>query len=220
VKSACRRLILHPLTTMYSRTRLASQGEQPVEERGPIFNGGTVHQRNGTSEKSACHRLLTLNTLDSRTTLEQGWPRRENNLLKNAPHTAEVVLAKEWDHPYTREEAAFPAPWVKTAKFWPATSRVDNVYGDRNLVARLSEELPPAQQVFLWIPAFGFNKFARSIAGLPIICVGLKQDYSTTVPCATRFAQMYKNMSNSLRHTGCQSLSINSSRLKPRLFVL
>ena len=70
---------------------------------------------------------------------------RENNLLKNAPHTAQVVLAKEWNHPYTREEAAFPAPWVKTAKFWPATGRVDNVYGDRNLVARLSEELPPAQ---------------------------------------------------------------------------
>jgi glycine dehydrogenase len=77
--------------------------------------------------------------------IESGKVDREDNLLKNAPHTAQVVLAKEWNHPYTREEAAFPAPWVKTAKFWPATGRVDNVYGDRNLVARLSEELPPAQ---------------------------------------------------------------------------
>ncbi len=73
---------------------------------------------------------------------------RKNNLLKNAPHTAEVILSEEWDHPYTREEAAFPAPWVKTAKFWPTVSRVDNVYGDRNLVAKLTEDLPmaPAQE--------------------------------------------------------------------------
>jgi glycine dehydrogenase len=59
---------------------------------------------------------------------------RANNPLKHAPHTARVVCADEWDHPYSRELAAFPAPWTRTAKFWPSVGRVDNVYGDRNLV--------------------------------------------------------------------------------------
>ncbi len=59
---------------------------------------------------------------------------RVNNPLKNAPHTARVVCADDWDHPYTRELAAFPAPWTRVSKFWPAVGRVDNVYGDRNLV--------------------------------------------------------------------------------------
>ncbi len=59
---------------------------------------------------------------------------RQNNPLKNAPHTAGVVAGDKWDRPYTREQAAFPAPWTRAHKFWPAVGRVDNVYGDRNLV--------------------------------------------------------------------------------------
>ena len=58
----------------------------------------------------------------------------ENNPLKNAPHTAESLICGDWDHPYTREEAAYPAPWTKVHKFWPAVGRIDNAYGDRNLV--------------------------------------------------------------------------------------
>jgi glycine dehydrogenase len=58
---------------------------------------------------------------------------RENNPLKHAPHTAAVVTG-EWNRPYSRELAAFPAPWVRERKFWPYVSRIDNVYGDRNLV--------------------------------------------------------------------------------------
>ena len=61
------------------------------------------------------------------------WP-RENNPLKQAPHTAEVVTASAWDRPYSREVAAFPAPWVREHKFWPHVGRIDNAYGDRNLV--------------------------------------------------------------------------------------
>ncbi len=57
-----------------------------------------------------------------------------NNPLKNAPHTSLVVCADEWDHPYSRETAAFPAPWTREAKFWPSVGRVDNVYGDRHLI--------------------------------------------------------------------------------------
>jgi glycine dehydrogenase len=57
-----------------------------------------------------------------------------NNLLKQSPHTASVVCADAWDRPYSRERAAFPTEWTRTAKFWPAVGRVDNVYGDRNLI--------------------------------------------------------------------------------------
>jgi len=57
----------------------------------------------------------------------------ENNPLRNAPHTA-LELAGEWQHSYTREEAAYPAPWTREFKFWPHVARIDNVYGDRNLV--------------------------------------------------------------------------------------
>jgi glycine dehydrogenase len=57
-----------------------------------------------------------------------------DNVLKNAPHTAEDVTADTWTHPYTREQAAYPLPYLHGAKFWPAVSRIDNPYGDRNLI--------------------------------------------------------------------------------------
>jgi len=72
--------------------------------------------------------------------VEAGRADKRNNILKHAPHTADAVLASKWDRPYTREAAAFPAPWVAKAKFWPTTSRVDNVFGDRHLVAKLGHE--------------------------------------------------------------------------------
>ena len=58
----------------------------------------------------------------------------KDNVLKNAPHTAAVVTGDTWTHPYTREQAAYPLPWVKANKFWPSVGRIDNPYGDRNLV--------------------------------------------------------------------------------------
>ena len=66
--------------------------------------------------------------------IESGRADAQNNLLKNAPHTAMAVAAGDWKHPYTREQAAFPAPWTVEHKFWPAVGRIDNVWGDRNLV--------------------------------------------------------------------------------------
>jgi glycine dehydrogenase len=66
--------------------------------------------------------------------IEDGRADPHHNPLKYAPHTAEVIASETWDRPYSREEAAFPASWVKESKFWPAVSRIDNVYGDRNLV--------------------------------------------------------------------------------------
>jgi glycine cleavage system P protein (glycine dehydrogenase) len=59
---------------------------------------------------------------------------RTDNVLKNAPHTAGAVTAEEWSHPYSREQAAFPLPFVRANKHWPAVGRIDNPYGDRNLM--------------------------------------------------------------------------------------
>jgi glycine dehydrogenase len=66
--------------------------------------------------------------------IEIGVADRRDNLLKNAPHTADVVIADDWDRAYSRERAAFPAPWTRDHKFWPAVGLIDNAAGDRNLV--------------------------------------------------------------------------------------
>jgi glycine dehydrogenase len=66
--------------------------------------------------------------------IESGRMDKSDNPLKNAPHTAQAVTADQWDRPYSREQAAFPAPWSREHKFWPAVGRVDNVYGDRHVV--------------------------------------------------------------------------------------
>jgi glycine dehydrogenase len=66
--------------------------------------------------------------------IENGTMDASNNLLKNAPHTAESLMVAEWNHPYSREEAAYPAPWTREHKFWPAVGRIDNAFGDRNFV--------------------------------------------------------------------------------------
>jgi glycine dehydrogenase len=66
--------------------------------------------------------------------IEQGRMDPRDNPLKNAPHTAAEVMASEWSHGYTREQAAFPLPYVARQKYWPPVKRVDNVHGDRNLV--------------------------------------------------------------------------------------
>jgi glycine dehydrogenase len=58
----------------------------------------------------------------------------KDNVLKNAPHTAEAVSINDWSHPYSREQAAYPLPWVRASKFWPSVGRIDNPYGDRNLI--------------------------------------------------------------------------------------
>jgi glycine dehydrogenase len=67
------------------------------------------------------------------TSIEKGELDKADNPLKRAPHTAAIVTSDEWNRPYSRQQAAYPAPWLKTHKFWPSVSRVDNVYGDRNI---------------------------------------------------------------------------------------
>jgi len=68
------------------------------------------------------------------TDIASGTLPRDDNPLKRAPHTLEAVLADDWKRAYSRERAAFPLPWVRERKFWPAVGRVDNAFGDRNLV--------------------------------------------------------------------------------------
>ncbi|ONK59298.1 uncharacterized protein A4U43_C08F5010 [Asparagus officinalis] len=74
--------------------------------------------------------------------IENGKADINNNVLKGAPHPPSMLMSDTWTKPYTRDYAAFPAPWLRGAKFWPTTGRVDNVYGDRNLICTL---LPVSQ---------------------------------------------------------------------------
>jgi glycine dehydrogenase len=82
--------------------------------------------------------------------VEEGHVDREDNPLKNAPHTAAMVMAENWAHDYTREQAAFPLPELKRQKYWPPVGRVDNVYGDRNIMcscvplSAYTEEVTPS----------------------------------------------------------------------------
>ena len=66
--------------------------------------------------------------------VKNGVADKDNNLLKNAPHTAAEVCSDQWSHPYSREQAAYPLEWIRDNKFWPHVTRVDNGYGDRNLI--------------------------------------------------------------------------------------
>jgi glycine dehydrogenase len=71
---------------------------------------------------------------DAMISIEKGLFDQENNVIKNAPHTAKVCVADTWNYKYSREKAAYPLSYIRDMKFWPSVSRIDNAYGDRNLV--------------------------------------------------------------------------------------
>jgi len=79
-----------------------------------------------------CEAMITIR--EEIRAIERGESDALDNPLKHAPHPARVVTADQWEHAYSRQQAAYPAPWVRESKFWPAVARIDNVYGDRNLV--------------------------------------------------------------------------------------
>ena len=87
-----------------------------------------------------CDALMSIR--DEMEAVRSGAADAEDNVLKNAPHTALMVVSDTWDHPYGREQAAFPAPWVREHKFWPTVRRVDDAFGDRNLVC----SCPPVEE--------------------------------------------------------------------------
>ena len=78
-----------------------------------------------------CDAMITIH--GELTAIEKGELDRADNPLKRSPHTAASVTSDDWNRPYSRKQAAWPAPWLREQKFWPSVSRVDNVYGDRNI---------------------------------------------------------------------------------------
>ena len=99
--------------------------------------GGTMMVEPTESEDLAeldrfCDAMITIH--QEAQAIADGTIDPANNPLKNAPHTAEMVICQEWDRPYSRKKAAYPASWSKEHKFWPTVGRIDNAYGDRNLV--------------------------------------------------------------------------------------
>ena len=76
-----------------------------------------------------CDALLSI-----RQEIEASSADQPDNVLKNAPHTLEMVTNDVWDYPYSRQAAAFPMPYLQDNKFWPSVRRVDDAYGDRNLI--------------------------------------------------------------------------------------
>ena len=79
-----------------------------------------------------CEAMIAIrNEIDE---IAAGRSDRKDNVIKHAPHTAKAVVTSDWNRSYTREQAAFPLPWVRENKFWPAVARVDNVYGDKHLI--------------------------------------------------------------------------------------
>jgi glycine dehydrogenase len=76
-----------------------------------------------------CDALISIRKEIEKTTKEEG-----NNILKNAPHTQEMLTADTWDLPYSRKEAAFPLAYIAENKFWPSVRRVNDAFGDRNLI--------------------------------------------------------------------------------------
>ncbi|MGB0176685.1 MAG: glycine dehydrogenase (aminomethyl-transferring), partial [Owenweeksia sp.] len=79
-----------------------------------------------------CRALLSI--YDEIEQIQSGGNDAQNNVLKNAPHTLEMLTAEDWVLPYSRENAAFPLPYLRENKFWPSVRRVDDAYGDRNLI--------------------------------------------------------------------------------------
>ncbi len=115
--------------------RLIDYGFHPPTMSWPV--AGTIMVEPTESESLAeldrfCDAMIAIR--DEIRDVESGKADVQHNLLKQAPHPAAMLLATDWPHPYSREQAAYPIPSLRDAKFWPAVARVDNAYGDRNLV--------------------------------------------------------------------------------------
>jgi glycine dehydrogenase len=79
-----------------------------------------------------CEALISI--FDEIQAIAEGRADKTDNVLKNAPHTQHIICADAWEHAYTRSQAAFPLAYVNENKFWPSVARVNNTFGDRNLI--------------------------------------------------------------------------------------
>jgi glycine dehydrogenase len=115
--------------------RLIDYGFHPPTVSWPV--AGTIMVEPTESESKAeldrfCEAMIAIRSEIQ--AIESGHVDRQHNLLKNAPHTTADLVSATWDRPYSREDAVFPTAWTRQHKFWPAVGRIDNAYGDRNLV--------------------------------------------------------------------------------------
>jgi glycine dehydrogenase len=115
--------------------RLIDYGFHPPTMSWPV--AGTIMVEPTESESQAeldrfCDAMIAIRAEIRQ--IEEGQVDPKNNLLKHAPHTAACLTQETWDRPYTRVQAVYPTQWTRDSKFWPAVGRVDNAYGDRNLV--------------------------------------------------------------------------------------
>ena len=113
--------------------------------KNKVFNiRKSLDNKNGLLSKEALHRSYYYRTPqpihsylvfgDGKKEIDSLSKEDDNNVLKNAPHTLDMITANEWYFPYSREKAAFPLDYVRNNKFWPSVRRVDDAYGDRNLI--------------------------------------------------------------------------------------
>jgi glycine dehydrogenase len=101
----------------------------------PVHGTLMIEPTESESKRELDRFIDALNSIfDEIKDIETGESDKEDNVLKNAPHTAEVVSADEWEHAYSRQMAAYPLEWIKENKFWVPVGRVDNVWGDRHLI--------------------------------------------------------------------------------------
>lgn len=115
--------------------RLIDYGYHAPTVSWPVPNSMMIEPTESESKEELdrfCDTMISIRKEVSQ--IESGQFDRMNNPLKHAPHTADLLCDSSWDRPYSRNEAAFPKTWIKENKFWPHVSRIDNVYGDRNVV--------------------------------------------------------------------------------------
>jgi len=115
--------------------RLIDYGFHPPTMSWPVIGTMMVEPTESESRQELdrfCDALIAIR--EEIREIETGQANPESNLLKHAPHTATRLISDTWDRPYSRERAAYPSPWTRAHKFWPAVERVDDAYGDRNLV--------------------------------------------------------------------------------------
>jgi glycine dehydrogenase len=115
--------------------RLIDYGFHPPTVSWPVAGTVMVEPTESESKQELdrfCDAMIAIR--EEILEIEEGKVDRQNNLLKNAPHSAASLLTDEWERPYSRNRAAYPTQWTKDNKFWAAVARIDNAYGDRNLV--------------------------------------------------------------------------------------
>jgi len=115
--------------------RLIDYGFHPPTVSWPVAGTIMVEPTESESKQELdrfCDAMIAIR--DEIRAIEDGKVDRQNNLLKHAPHTAAVLLTESWNRPYTREQAAYPTTWTRDNKFWATVGRIDQAYGDRNLV--------------------------------------------------------------------------------------